>query len=225
MADGAVVIFDLDGTLVDSAPDLAAAVDAALAARGLPVPGEARVRGWIGGGARAMLSRALAWAGEPDPGSAVEAFYPVFYELYSAHVADGSRPYPGIVDALDALASAGATLAVATNKPERLARLLLDALGLSARFAALVGGDTTEAKKPSPAPLLAACRASGAAPHGAAMIGDAPVDLQAARAAGMAALAAGWGYGARAALEAERPDDFLAAPSAVTPERVGATRV
>jgi len=215
MSERDLVVFDLDGTLVDSAPDLAAAVDAALAEGGLPEPGEQRVRGWIGGGARLMLARALAWAGAADTEAAVADLYPVFYERYSAHVAERSRPYAGTEAMLETLARSGMTLAVATNKPERLARLLLAELDLAGRFAAIVGGDTTEAKKPSPAPLLAVCRSVGAEPRKGAMVGDAVVDLRAARAAGMSGLAAGWGYGRRGDLEAERPDALLAAPAAI----------
>jgi phosphoglycolate phosphatase len=209
-----LVIFDLDGTLVDSAPDLAAAVDAAFAAAGLPAPGEVRLRRWIGDGARTMVGRALEWANAGrtvDP----ERLYAAFVACYRDHIAVRSRPYPGIVGALDRLAAADTVLAVATNKSERLARRLLAELHLDARFASVVGGDTFAEKKPAAMPLIAIAERTGHAPASAVMIGDAPADILAARAAGMRAFAAGWGYGAAAALTALGPERILEAPEEI----------
>lgn len=207
-------IFDLDGTLVDSAPDLAAAVDAAFADAGLPVPGEARLRHWIGNGARVMVGRALKWADAPV-GVDRERLYAAFLAYYEKHLTVRTRPYPGVSAALERLAEAGVGLAVATNKSERLARRLLAELSLQDRFAGIVGGDTFAEKKPSATPLLELARRCGFAPARAVMIGDAAADILAAHAAGMAAWAAGWGYADPAVLTALGPERLLAAPEEI----------
>lgn len=209
MAETRLAVFDLDGTLVDSAPDLAAAVAAVLAGAGLARPREDQVRAWIGNGARVMLARALAWAGAAEDG-VVERLYPAFLAAYEDHLADRTALYPGMAEALDVLAARGLTLAVATNKSERLARRLLRALGLTGRFAAVVGGDSVGQKKPAPAPLLAAARAAGCGAHAAAMVGDTALDVLAARAAGMCALAVAWGYGDAGELASAGPDELIA---------------
>lgn len=211
----AFAIFDLDGTLVDSAADLAAAVDAAFAAESLPAPGETRLRRWIGGGARAMLERAWEWAGVPagvDP----QRLYSAFLGYYQEHLAVHTRPYPGVVAALERLAEAGVGLAVATNKSERLARFLLADLHLQDRFAAIVGGDTYAEKKPAATPLLELARRCGFTPAAAVMIGDGAGDILAAHAAGMNAWAAAWGYADPAALAALGAERVLAAPREIS---------
>ncbi len=220
-----LVIFDLDGTLVDSAPDLAAAVDGTLDAHGVPRPGETRVRRWIGGGARLMLQRALNWAGEDLPEAAAQRLYPHFYERYAAEVAVRTRPYEGIEGALHVIAQSGYSLAVATNKPETLARRLLSKLGMDECFVEVVGGDTLAQKKPSPAPLLEITRRLGETPAAAVMVGDSAVDIEAARAAGMRSLGVDWGYGGVCELRAAGPNAILTTPAELPAALAIPTRV
>jgi phosphoglycolate phosphatase len=164
-----VVAFDLDGTLADTAPDLAAALNHTLAALGRPPVPPPSVRNLIGHGARALLRRGLAASGEaPEP--LVERGYPIFLDFYADHICDGSAAYPGIEAALDALQAQGVAAALCTNKPERLASRLLDALGWGDRFAALVGGDSLPVRKPDPAPLVEAIARAGGGR--AAFVGD-----------------------------------------------------
>ena len=176
-----LVGFDLDGTLVDSTADLAAAVNYALAAIGRAPLSVDAVRPMIGGGGRLMLQQALrATGGEQD----LEALTPILIEYYDAHVADRTRAFPGVAEALTALAARGVTLAVVTSKRERPATKLLDLLGLRDHFTCVIGGDTVPALKPDPAPIRAMvrrCRPASAA----AFVGDSAYDVGAARAAGI----------------------------------------
>ncbi|HYD37692.1 MAG TPA: HAD family hydrolase, partial [Allosphingosinicella sp.] len=172
-----VVAFDLDGTLADTAPDLAAALNHALAALGRPSVPAPSVRNLIGHGARALLRRGLA-ASDEAPESLVERGYPVFLDFYADHICDGSAPYPGVEAALDAPQATGVAAALCTNKPERLARRLLAALGWDGRFAALVGGATLALRKPDPLPLLEAIARAGGGR--AAFVGDSITDADTA---------------------------------------------
>jgi phosphoglycolate phosphatase len=200
-----LVAFDLDGTLADTAPDLAAALNHSLAALGRSgVPAES-VRHLIGHGARALLRRGLAASGEASEALVDEAF-PIFLEYYGAHICDGTRLYPGIDEALDRLAAAGAALAVCTNKAEALSLKLLAELGLESRFAAVVGGDTLPARKPDPAPLLEAIARAGGGR--AAFVGDSIVDAETARAAGVKFVAVSFGF-------SDRPVETLGADSVI----------
>jgi phosphoglycolate phosphatase len=189
-----IVAFDLDGTLADTAPDLAAALGHSLGALGRPrVPPES-VRHLIGHGGRTLLRHGLAVSGDA-PEELVERGYPIFLEYYAAHICDGTRLFPGIGEALDDLGRRGAALAVCTNKSEALTGKLLDALGLGGRFAAIVGGDTLPVRKPDPAPLLeAVARAGGGR---AAFVGDSIVDSDTARAAGVPFVAVSFGFSDR----------------------------
>jgi phosphoglycolate phosphatase len=186
-----VVVFDLDGTLADTAADLAAALNHALAALGREtVPAEA-VRGLIGHGGRALLRRGLAATGEASE-ELVEENYPVLLEHYSRHICDATRPYPGVEAALDAIEAAGARIAVCTNKAEGLTRALFDALGWRDRFAAIVGGDTLPFRKPDAAPLReAVARAGGGR---AVLVGDSITDADTARAAAVPFVAVSFGF-------------------------------
>jgi phosphoglycolate phosphatase len=205
-----LAIFDLDGTLVDSAPDLHAALDRLMAARGLAPFGRAEVIGMVGDGARALVERALAARGQGFDQAALDAFL----DDYTAHAAVETRPFAGIEAALDALAESGWRLAVCTNKPEAAARELLGALGLMPRFAALSGGDSVPARKPDPGHVRAVMAAAGCAPDRAVMVGDHRNDVAAALGAGIPCVFVGWGYGPLAMAEG--------APVAATPARLPA---
>ena len=189
-----VIAFDLDGTLADTAPDLAAALNHTLAELGRPTIAPASVRNLIGHGARALLRRGLAASGEA-PEELVERGYSIFLEFYADHICDGTVPFPGVEQALDEIGKAGAALAVCTNKPEALTVKLLEALGWRNRFAAVVGGDTLPARKPDPGPLFEAIARAGGGR--AAFVGDSIVDADTARAAGMPFVAVSFGFSDR----------------------------
>lgn len=194
MSKPVTVVFDLDGTLVETAPDLLEALAVSLAEEGVPPLPYDQGRGLIGAGARALVERGLSVAGRTLTTERVDALHEVFLAHYSAHIADKSRPYAGCVEALDRLKAQGAKLAVCTNKVEGLARQLLDALGLTDRFDAIVGGDTYPTSKPAAEPLLGAIERAGGAPGKAVMVGDSGTDVEAARAAGVPVIVATFGY-------------------------------
>lgn len=187
------IVFDLDGTLVDTGPDLTAALNHALGTLGRPALPPAAVRDMVGSGALKLIERGLAQTGE-EARELTAAVMPVFLDYYAAHVADHSAPYPGVVAAMDALASAGCTLAICTNKTERLSRLLIDALGWHHHFAAIVGGDSLAVRKPDPEHLLATVRAAGGDPADAAFVGDTHFDVNAGIAAGVPTIAVSFGF-------------------------------
>ncbi|MCS6987330.1 MAG: phosphoglycolate phosphatase [Sphingomonadaceae bacterium] len=187
------VVFDLDGTLVDTAPDLAAALNHALAVLGRPPVAPASVRTMVGRGARALLERGLATTGGASP-ELVEAGLDPFLDHYRAHIARLSRPFPGVEPTLDRLAAAGRRLAVCTNKPEALTHALLAKLGWTGRFAAVLGADSRPFRKPDPRHLWAAIEAAGGSPADAVFVGDTAVDLATARAAGVRFVLAAFGY-------------------------------
>ena len=199
------LVFDLDGTLVDSVPDLAAAVNAALAEQGAAPLGEAEVQRMVGDGAAALASRALAARGLPsdDPD-----FLARFLACYEAAPTARTRPYAGVVDTLAALQAAGCRLAVCTNKPSAATRLVLAGLGLDRFFGAVLGGDSTPWKKPDGRHLLAAVEALGARPREAAMIGDNENDAAAAKAAGIPLVLVTYGY-ARVPVETLAADRLI----------------
>lgn len=192
--------FDLDGTLVDTAGDLAAAVNHALSLVGrAPLP-EAAVRPMIGLGAKHMLEQGLAATGGVPEG-AVERLYPELLHYYEAHIAVHSRVFPGLTEALDRLDALGVRTAVVTNKMERLARILLGELGLAGRMAAIIGGDTLGPgnRKPSPAPILAMIDQCGGGR--AAFVGDSIYDVMAATNVGVPSIAVSFGFLDRPAAE------------------------
>ena len=184
-------VFDLDGTLVDSAPDIHAALDRLMARRRLPGFARAEVVGMIGDGVRVLLERACAARGI----ALDEESFDHFMADYEANAAVLTRPFAGIPELLRGLGDAGWRLAVCTNKPEAAARVLLAGLGLDRHFRALGGGDSFPMRKPDPGHLRATLAAAGAAPEQAVMIGDHANDMLAARGAGVRAIFAGWGYG------------------------------
>ncbi len=190
------VFFDLDGTLVDSAPDLAGALDSALHAAGLPVVEVRDVRPWVGGGAALLVRRGLrhALGGEEPRADLQESVLEAFLNAYERDICRLSCCYPGAAASLEVLARAGLRLACVTNKRARFTGKLLRALGLFERFDIVVSGDTTECFKPDPEPLLYAARALGLAPADCLMVGDSENDIRAARAAGIPLLWFPHGY-------------------------------
>jgi phosphoglycolate phosphatase len=188
-----IVGFDLDGTLLDTSADLAAALNHALSLAGRAPLSVPQVMPMVGRGVRTLLERGLAATGGGDA-ELVERLYPELIAYYDAHIADGSLPYPGLVAALDALDARGVTLAIVTNKLEHLAVKLIDAMGLDHRFRAVIGGDTMGPgnAKPSPAPILEMIRRCGGGR--AAFIGDSIFDIGAARNAGIPAIAVSFGF-------------------------------
>jgi phosphoglycolate phosphatase len=185
------LLLDLDGTLVNSAPDLMSALNRLMAARGLAPFPLAEVLTMIGDGVAALVDRALAARGLPPDLAAVAAFS----MDYGAHVAVETRPYPGVEPALRALQAAGWRLAVCTNKPEALARTLLGSLGLLDKVAAIGGGDSFPTRKPNPAHTLATLAAAGGDRSAAVAVGDHHNDVAAAAGAGIPCIFALWGYG------------------------------
>jgi phosphoglycolate phosphatase len=200
------ILFDLDGTLVDSVPDLAAAVNVLLSELGRPALSLPEVTGMVGDGAAKLVERALAARGAAATSS--PAALDRFLALYEADPIRLTKPYDGVPAVLDGLAAAGWRLGVCTNKPERATRAVLAGLGLARHFAAVIGGDSGPTRKPDPGPLLAALARLGGAPDSAAMIGDHRNDIAAARAAGMPVVFARYGYG-EATLAGLAPDAFI----------------
>ena len=188
------IAFDLDGTLVDTAPDLIGALNAIVGRRGIAAPPEAAMRREISFGARRMIVRAVEIAGHALAESEVEAIYAEYLVHYADNIAALSRPYPGLIAALDRLAGDGATLVVCTNKSEALARKLLAELGLAARFRALAGWDTFPVFKPDPEHLTRTIAAAGGNPRRAVMVGDSATDVKTARAAAIPVIGVPFGY-------------------------------
>jgi phosphoglycolate phosphatase len=189
-----IVGFDLDGTLVDSALDLCPAVNHALVAAGRETVSLDVTRGLIGGGARRMLERALEVTGGLPPVAEVDALLAALLGHYRANIAANTVPYPGCLDALDVLAARGCKLAVVTNKAEDLALQLIAELGLSDRFASIVGGDTLGRDRAKPAPDLIHETITRCGGGRFAMVGDSSFDVQAARNAGVPVVALSFGY-------------------------------
>ena len=205
------LVFDLDGTLVDSRADLAGAVNAALAAAGHPGPPQDAIVRHIGRGARHLLRQVLP--DEVQSEAEVERLLPLFRTHYLAHLADETRPYEGIPEVLSRLVSEGVPLGVVTNKPGEAARHLLRALDLDAYFRVVVAAEEGRPLKPAPDGLLAALGALGVAPKRAVYVGDLPLDVETARRAGCRAAAVRWGYGAREAVVAAGPDLLVERPA------------
>lgn len=189
-----IIGFDLDGTLADTAPDLTAALNHTLVALGRPaVPAES-VRAMVGHGARALLAKGIGATGEFHE-ELVDEGFPIFLKYYEAHIADDSRPFPGVETALDALAARGVRLAICTNKLEGLARKFVTAIGWDGRFAAIVGGDTTPSSKPNPEPLFYMIEQAGGGRT--AFVGDSISDTGAALAAKLPCVALTFGFSDR----------------------------
>jgi phosphoglycolate phosphatase len=187
------IVFDLDGTLVDTAPDLIGTLNVIFARHDVPAVAFDDARAMIGAGVRPLLMRGLASHGIHRPPAEIDGLFEEYLALYAAHIADRSRPFPGLVDALDALAADGCILAVCTNKLEWLSVRLLDALGLSRRFAAICGQDTFPMRKPDPEMLRLTIAKAGGAGR-AVMVGDSMTDVLTAKNAAVPVVAVDFGY-------------------------------
>lgn len=190
-----MILIDVDGTLVDSVPDLAYCVDEMMKRLGRPVRGEAEVRNWVGNGVERLVRRALTGRldGEPSEEDFARA-YPVFVELYAENTSKRSMLYPGVREGLDYMKSCGYRLGCVTNKAAQFTIPLLKDLGIHDEFGIVVAGDTLPVKKPDPQPLLHAAAHFGVAPEDALMVGDSRSDVMAARAAGFQIVCMSYGY-------------------------------
>lgn len=205
-----MVLIDLDGTLVDSAPDLAWCVDETMKRLSLPPQGLERVRDWVGNGVEKLMRRALTGdiAGEPDP-ALLQRAMPVFLELYDNNIAQRSRLFPGVREGIALLKAQGIQLGCVTNKIARFTEPLLQRLGVRDEFGVVVSGDTLAQKKPHPAPLLHAARFFNVAPQDSLMVGDSVHDVEAARAAGFQIACVSYGYNHGEDIRAAHPDAVI----------------
>jgi phosphoglycolate phosphatase len=205
-----LALVDLDGTLVDTLPDMAFCVDRMLTEFDLPAAGQARVREWIGNGIEALVRRALA-AGlgrNVDDQSFARAL-PIFTELYGQNTSNRSRVYDGVPAGLDFLQAAGVTLACVTNKASAFTTKLLVELELDGYFSLVVSGDTLPRRKPDPMPLVHAAQHFSLAPEDAVLIGDSANDVKAARAAGFGIVCVTYGYNHGDDIRASNPDALI----------------
>lgn len=202
-----LVVFDLDGTLVDSAPDLAAATDAVLGELGAPPAGVTKVRNWVGNGTRKLVERALIDAGL-DP-ARTEPVHDRFQALYAAAPCVDSRLFDGVRDCLDALSARGMPMALVTNKPAAYLPAILGGLSIEGHFRWMLGGDSLPQKKPDPAPLLHCAALAGLSPASCLMVGDSRHDVQAGRAAGFPVVAVTYGYNHGDPITDSKPDYAL----------------
>lgn len=205
-----MVLFDLDGTLVDSAPDLAYSVDATLVELGLPACGEAKIRHWIGNEIERTLKRAMLdnMAGEPDADLFNKAL-PIFMEIYSNNAARKSRFYDGVLEGMDYLKKNDYKIGCITNKREKFTHILLKTLGVFDDFGIVISGDSLPKKKPDPLPLLHAVEHFNVRPEHALMVGDSLNDVNAARAAGFKILCVSYGYNHGRDIRAAKPDTVV----------------
>ena len=198
MPDGLIphltLVFDLDGTLVDTAPDLISATNHVLEHVGLPPVDTDSLRPWVGHGAKYMIERAIGPAGANLTAVEHDILLQRYFDFYASNIAVASRPFEGVVLALERFRAANIKLAVCTNKLERLSNLLMDTLDLSRFFVAVAGRDTLSAAKPHPEHLLGTIRMAGGDPTRAIMIGDSSVDVTTARAAGIPVIGVSFGY-------------------------------
>ncbi len=205
-----LVLIDIDGTLVDSVPDLAYCVDALMDRLGLPRRGVAKVRDWVGNGVERLVRRALVDGVDDEPDEVLfERAYPIYLALYAANISRRSRLYPGVAQGLAYLREAGYKLGCVTNKAEAFTLPLLRELGLFEHFGIVLSGDTLAKKKPDPLPLLHAAAYFGVAPGEAMMLGDSLSDVQAARAAGLQIVCMSYGYNHGRDIREAAPDAVI----------------
>jgi phosphoglycolate phosphatase len=205
-----MILIDLDGTLVDSVPDLAYCVDEMMARLGRPAHGEAKVRDWVGNGVERLVRRALTGTldGEPEEVE-FERAYPIFLELYAVNTSQRSVLYPGVREGLDYLLEQGYRLGCVTNKASRFTLPLLREMGIHDKFEIVVAGDSLPQKKPDPLPLLHAAEQLGVKPADAMMIGDSQSDVKAARAAGFQIVCMSYGYNHGEDIRSYDPDAVI----------------
>jgi phosphoglycolate phosphatase len=221
----ATIVFDLDGTLIDTAPDLAAATNHVLGLMGLAPTPVARLHPFISHGSRAMIDSGLRFHDRTVVESELNRLHERFLAFYADNVAVASRPFEGIPELLDTLAAAGARVAVCTNKLERLSKLLLRELDLERRFAAIAGRDTFDVFKPAPGHLIRTIAMAGGRPDRAVMVGDSEVDIATAAAANVPSIGVTFGYTPRHVREfnpgavIDHYRDFLPALAKVLPGR------
>ena len=205
-----MILIDVDGTLVDSVPDLAYCVDEMMAVLNMPAHGEAKVRNWVGNGVERLVRRALVGQldGEPDE-ALFERGYPVFLDLYAENTSQRSCLYPGVREGLDYLKSVGYTLGCVTNKAAQFTIPLLKDLGIHDDFENIVCGDTLAEKKPHPLPLLHSAEVLGVSPEKSLMLGDSVSDVKAARAAGFQIVCMSYGYNHGVDIRDSNPDAVI----------------
>ncbi|GGC80095.1 phosphoglycolate phosphatase [Vreelandella lutescens] len=202
-----MIAFDLDGTLIDSVPDLAVGVQRALQEVGRSAPSESQVRDWVGNGAQVLVERALTWSLGNAPEAALQqSAYEAFMRHYGAAPNALTTLYPEVFEALHALHDAGYQLALITNKPERFIAPILSHFDLLPLFVATVGGDSLAEKKPSPLPLLHIAETLDIAPSVSVMVGDSRHDIAAGKAAGFTTIALPYGYNHGDPIEQSQPD-------------------
>jgi phosphoglycolate phosphatase len=212
-----ILVFDLDGTLIDSAPDLHRAMHRVLTEEGLPSLTLEQITGMVGDGTAMLVTRAMHRAGR-SAGEELPRLLERFLEIYETGIVELTRPYPGVVDTLVHLRGAGHRMAICTNKPDAPTRLVLEALNLAPYFDVVMGGDAAPVRKPDPGHLLAVLERMAADPRDAIMIGDSANDLLVAQAAGVPAILAQYGYGVRRVIDAAPSaviDAFPALPAAL----------
>jgi phosphoglycolate phosphatase len=205
-----MILIDVDGTLVDSVPDLAYCIDEMMKALEMPVHGEAAVRNWVGNGVERLVRRGLIGQldGEPDE-ALFEKAYPIFLDLYAVNTSQRSCLYPGVREGLDYMKAAGYTLGCVTNKAAQFTIPLLKDLGIHGDFVNIVCGDTLAKKKPDPLPLLHSAEVLGVAPEKSLMLGDSVSDVKAARAAGFQIICMSYGYNHGVDIRESSPDAVI----------------
>lgn len=206
----AMVLIDVDGTLVDSVPDLTWCVDEMMTQLGMPTRGEGRVREWVGNGVERLVGRALTDSldGKPE-GELFEQALPLFSALYAENTSKRSQLYPGVKEGLEWLESQPVRLGCVTNKAARYTNPLLKDLGIADAFEIVVSGDTLSVKKPDPGPLLHVSNFFGLEPSDALMVGDSMSDVKAARAAGFAIVCMSYGYNHGEDIRVSNPDAVI----------------
>ncbi|RTE66781.1 phosphoglycolate phosphatase [Amphritea opalescens] len=202
-----LVLFDLDGTLLDSVPDLTLAIDRMLAALDRPIVGETQVRNWVGNGAQMLVKRALAYSGAAEDDSALfDRAFELFLHHYGLCCAEQSRLYSGVRDFLNALQARQVMMGLVTNKPMSFTQTLMDEFDLRQYFSVILGGDSLAEKKPHPLPLRYAMEKIGVAVEQTLMVGDSRSDIKAAQAAGCRVVAVTYGYNHGEPVSLYQPD-------------------
>ena len=189
-----IIVFDLDGTLIDTAPDLIASLNHALSDEGFEAVDRMLMGAHVGMGGRALIERVFALNQRRVDPAMVERHHEVFVAHYTAGIPGRSSPYPGVLEAIARTAEAGYIFAVCTNKPQGMARSLIERLGLSDLFGAVCGGDTFDFRKPDPRHLIETIEQAGGDPSRALMVGDSRTDIDTAKAAGIPVVAVDFGY-------------------------------